>query len=41
MRYAVVFERQSSYGACVPDLLGCVAIGETLEEVKTLIAQAM
>ena len=41
MRYAVVFERESSYGAYVPDLPGCVAVGETLEEVKTLIAQAM
>ena len=42
MRYAVVFEKgQSSYGAYVPDLPGCVAVGETLEEVKTLIAQAM
>ena len=42
MRYAVVFEKgQSSYGAYVPDLSGCVAVGETLEEVKTLIAQVI
>ncbi|MGE0758542.1 MAG: type II toxin-antitoxin system HicB family antitoxin [Pirellulaceae bacterium] len=42
MRYAVIFEKSdASYGAYVPDLPGCVAIGATLAEVKTLIAQAM
>lgn len=42
MSYAVVIEKgETSYGAYVPDLLGCVAVGETLEEVKALIEQAI
>ena len=42
MRYVVVIEKgETSYGAYVPDLPGCVAVGETLEEVKTLIAEAI
>ncbi|MBH8561122.1 type II toxin-antitoxin system HicB family antitoxin [Nostoc sp. CENA67] len=42
MRYAVVIEKgETSYGAYVPDLPGCVAVGETLEEVKLLIAEAI
>jgi predicted RNase H-like HicB family nuclease len=42
MRYAVIFEKsETSFGAYVPDLPGCVAVGESLAEVKTLIAQAM
>lgn len=42
MRYAVIFEKsETSYGAYVPDLPGCVAVGESLAEVKSLIAQAM
>ena len=42
MRYAVVIEKeQNSYGAYVPDLPGCVAVGDTLEEVKTLIQEAI
>jgi predicted RNase H-like HicB family nuclease len=42
MRYAVIFEKsQTSFGAYVPDLPGCIAVGESLAEVKTLIAQAM
>lgn len=42
MRYAVVIEKgENSYGAYVPDLPGCVAVGETLEEVKQLIAEAV
>lgn len=42
MRYAVIFEKsESSYGAYVPDLPGCVAVGESLADAKTLIAQAM
>lgn len=31
MRYAVVIEKgETSYGACVPDLPGCVAVAESL-----------
>jgi predicted RNase H-like HicB family nuclease len=42
MRYIVVIEKgETSYGAYVPDLPGCIAVGETLEEVKTLIAEAI
>jgi predicted RNase H-like HicB family nuclease len=42
MRYAVVIEKgENSYGAYVPDLPGCVAVGESLEEVKVLISQAI
>ena len=42
MEYLVVFERgQSSFGAYVPDLPGCVAVGETREEVEVLIREAI
>ena len=42
MKYAVVIERgESSYGAYVPDLSGCVAAGETREEVLQLIHEAI
>ena len=42
MKYAVVFEKgPTSYGAYVPDLPGCVAVGETLEEVERLIQEAI
>jgi predicted RNase H-like HicB family nuclease len=42
MRYAVIFEKsETSFGAYVPDLPGCVAAGDSLAEAKTLIAEAM
>jgi predicted RNase H-like HicB family nuclease len=42
MRYMVVVERgETSWGAHVPDLPGCVAIGETREEVLRLIREAI
>ncbi len=42
MRYTVVIEKgETSYGAYIPDLPGCVAVGETLEEVKQMIAEAI
>jgi predicted RNase H-like HicB family nuclease len=42
MRYAVVIEKgKSSYGAYVPDLPGCVAAGDTKEEVISLIQEAI
>ena len=42
MQYLVVIERgPSSYGAYVPDLPGCVAVGQTREEVETLIHEAI
>lgn len=42
MRYVVVVEKDpTSYGAYVPDLPGCVAAGESREEVLSLIREAM
>ena len=42
MRYMVVIERgEKSWGAHVPDLPGCVAAGETREEVVRLIREAI
>ncbi len=42
MRYAVVIEKtQSNYSAYVPDLPGCVATGETIQEIKQEIATAI
>ena len=42
MNYAIVIERKKDgFGASIPDLPGCVAHGETLEEVKALIKAAM
>jgi predicted RNase H-like HicB family nuclease len=42
MKYAVVIERgETSFGAYVPDLPGCVAVGETREEAMTLIREAI
>jgi len=32
---------ETSYGAYVPDLPGCVAVGETLQEVEALIREAI
>lgn len=41
-RYMVVIEHgEKSWGAHVPDLPGCVAVGETREEVVGLIRQAI
>ena len=40
--YLVVIEKgETSYGAYVPDLPGCVAIGETSEEVEQLIRESI
>lgn len=42
MQYVVIFEKgENSYGAYVPDLPGCIAVGETLEEVSALITKAI
>ena len=41
-RYMVVIERgESSWGAHVPDLPGCIAVGETRDEVVHLIREAI
>lgn len=42
MQYTVIIERgENSFGAYVPDLPGCVAVGETREEVLQLIQEAI
>lgn len=42
MQYTVIVERgETSWGAYVPDLPGCVAVGETREETLTLIREAI
>ena len=42
MRYAVVIEKtENNYGAWVPDLPGCVAVGDTVEEVEEMIQGAI
>lgn len=42
MKYAVVIEvGHSSFGAHVPDLPGCVAVGASREEVLRLIREAI
>ena len=42
MKYVVCFERDGdSWGAYVPDLPGCVAVGKSKEKVQTLIAEAI
>lgn len=41
-RYLVVIERgPTSFGAYVPDLPGCVAVGESGAEVRELICEAI
>ncbi len=41
-RYAVIIEKgPKSYGAYVPDLPGCVAAGDSRDEVMSLIQGAM
>jgi predicted RNase H-like HicB family nuclease len=41
-KYLVVYEKgDTSFGAYVPDLPGCVAVGESLAEVKRLIRKAV
>ena len=42
MQYTVIFEKDvNSYGAYVPDLPGCIAVGETMAEVYGLIVEAI
>lgn len=42
MKYTVVIEQgDTSFGAFVPDLPGCIAAGETREEVLDLIKEAI
>jgi predicted RNase H-like HicB family nuclease len=42
LKYAVVVEKgETSFGAYVPDLPGCVAAAETKEEVLQLLHEAI
>jgi predicted RNase H-like HicB family nuclease len=42
MRFAVIIEKgETSFGAYVPDLPGCIAAAETKEEVQRLIHEAI
>ncbi len=42
MKYPIVIERgPTSFGASVPDLPGCFAVGETLEGAERLIREAI
>ncbi len=42
IRYAVIIEKaEDGYGAYVPDLPGCVGMGETKEETLENIAEAI
>jgi predicted RNase H-like HicB family nuclease len=42
MQYVVIIEKgPTSYGAYVPDLPGCVAVGKTQAEVQQLIREAI
>ncbi len=43
MQYTVILEKEpsSDWGAWVPDLPGCVAVGKTREEVSQSIQEAI
>ena len=42
MKYAIVIEKSATgYGAHVLDLPGCIAVGETEQEVRSLIREAI
>lgn len=42
MRYAIVIEgSEGDYSAFVPDLPGCVAVGDTIDEIVGLMQEAI
>jgi predicted RNase H-like HicB family nuclease len=42
VRFAIVIEQgENNYSAYVPDLPGCVSVGDTLDEVKSEIREAI
>ncbi|MXV76311.1 type II toxin-antitoxin system HicB family antitoxin [Candidatus Poribacteria bacterium] len=42
MEYVVIFEEdENGCSAYVPDLSGCIAAGDTIDEVRILIAEAI
>ena len=41
-KYTVIYEQgETNWGAIVPDLPGCVSIGDTFEEVQTNVKEAI
>lgn len=42
MKYLVVIEKaENNYSAYVPDLPGCIAVGDTVAEIESAIAEAI
>ena len=42
IRYSVIYEKgPASWGASVPDLPGCIAVGGSRQEAETLIREAI
>lgn len=42
MKYAIIIEKaKHNYSAYAPDVPGCVAVGDTVEEVKQLMQEAL
>ena len=42
VRYSVIYEKgPTSWGASVPDLPGCIAVGDSRQEVEELIREAI
>jgi predicted RNase H-like HicB family nuclease len=42
MKYAVIYEKSSNgWGAYIPDLPGCAAVGRSLEETRIMIQGAL
>jgi predicted RNase H-like HicB family nuclease len=42
MRYAVIYEKtDTGYSAYVPDLPGCIAAGDTLDQTSQLMLEAI
>lgn len=42
MHWAIVIERgENNYAAYVPDLPGCVTTGDTLDEIRAMIREAI
>jgi predicted RNase H-like HicB family nuclease len=41
-KYTVIYEQgETNWGAIVPDLPGCVSIGDTFEEVQSNVKEAI
>ncbi|MBI3974065.1 MAG: type II toxin-antitoxin system HicB family antitoxin [Chloroflexi bacterium] len=42
MRYAIVIEKaENNYSAYAPDVPGCIATGDTLDEVRQMMKEAL